>query len=171
MDRIGDQAGELEAVAREVRASLAFEHMIAAALVGGGISAGVSLLLRGGQLVAESALGLTEVLRAGLEALLFGVFVFLLAFAAAVAVFTPMYVLLEKNRVRKIWPFHLTALAVQYLTLSMLGEAPGFDSPARLLFLLPGVLIVWLFGRRIVPLWRAADLSAAAAPPGLRLIQ
>ncbi|NWG71325.1 MAG: hypothetical protein HXY23_06930 [Parvularculaceae bacterium] len=157
-------------IAREVRASLAFEHMLAAAMIGGGASASGALVLQLVRLAAETSLTLMTSLEALLRALTAGVVVFLLAFAASVAVFTPLYMVLEKNRVRTIWPFHLAALAVQLGVLAMLGLAPGFEAPWRVIYLLPGLLIVSLFGRRIAPLWRAAD-RAAPEVPGIRRVQ
>lgn len=156
--------------AREVRANIAFEHMLYAAIIGGGVSAAAALSLRVGALVVAGASDAISYFEAVVGSIFFGVVVFLIAFASAVAVFTPIYVLIEKSRMRKIWPFHIAAFAVQYVVLAALGEAPSFDSPARFLYLLPGALIVFLFGRRILPLWRAADLAAAQAGPSLRLV-
>lgn len=161
---------EQEIVAREVRASLAFEHMLAAAVTGGGASALGALVLQLVRLSVETSLTLMTFLEALLRALAAGVVVFLLAFAASIAVFTPLYLVLEKNRVRRIWPFYLAALAVQLGVLAMLGLAPGFEAPWRVIYLLPGLLIVYLFGRRIAHLWQAAD-RAAPEVPGIRRVQ
>jgi len=161
---------EQERIAREVRASLAFEHMIAAAVTGAAASVGGALVIDLGRLVVEASLSLTALLQALLQSLGVGVLVFLLAFASSIVVLTPLYIVLEKNRVRKIWPFYLAAAAVQFGVLAMLGAAPGFEAPWRVVYLLPGFLIVHMFGRRIVPLWRAADLAAAPAG-GVRLVQ
>lgn len=164
-----EPAEEQARVEREVRASLAFEHMLAAAVTGGAASAGGAFILNFARLAADASLDPTALLGALLQSLGAGVVVFLLAFAASVIVFTPLYMILEKNRVRKIWPFHGAALAVQVAILAMLGAAPGFEAPWRVIYLLPGFLIVHLFGRRIIPLWRAADRAGPAA--SFRLVQ
>jgi uncharacterized membrane protein len=156
-------------VEREVRASIAFEHMAAAAVGGGALSAAGFFTVRVVTLIAGGS-GAGALLDALLHSIVFGVVTFLVAFAAAIAVFTPLYVFLEKNRIRTIWPFHLAALFVQLAVLAALGLAPGFGAFHRFLYLLPGFLIVALFARRISPLWRAADRAAAEQAP-LRLVQ
>ena len=164
-------APDEEQVLREVRASLAFEHMAAAALFGGATSAAGYLLLLLAGMVLGGGLGFTALLDLLLRSMVFGVVVFLLGFAAAIAVMTPLYLVLEKNRVRRVWPFHLAAFLFSFAAVfAVMGRTPDLGDPGVLLYFLPGFLIVALFARRIVPLWRAADRAAAAAP-GLRLIQ
>lgn len=162
-----DETAEQGKFEREIRAGLAFEHLIGASVVGAAVSAAALLVLKNVVLIVEGAWGPASLVQTFSGALIFGFVVFLIAFAAAVVVGTPLFIALEKAKAREIWPFHAAAFFIQFGALSAIfGRAPTFDAPSMLLYFLPGALIVFLFGRSITPLWRAAERGGAAPAIG-----
>ncbi|MBB5519067.1 hypothetical protein [Amphiplicatus metriothermophilus] len=148
---------------RRVRAHVAFEHMIAAVLMGAALSGAALLALSNFFLLAKGAWSVGSFGGTVFGALRLAMLVFLIGFGAAVAVGVPLFQFLERIRMRRAWPYALAALAVQYGALWIVtGRQPLGEPPATFLFFAPGLLIAWLFARRIRPVWRAAERAESA---------
>lgn len=156
---------ENDEVWRRIRAHVAFEHMIAAVLMGALLSAAALFLLNNFFLLAEGAWNVGAFGGTVFSALRLAMLVFLIGFGAAVAVGVPLFQFLERIRMRRAWPYALAALAVEYAAFwVVVGRHPFGEPPATFLFFAPGLLIAWLFVRRIRPVWRAAEHVETASP-------
>lgn len=157
-----------DAVVASIRANIVFEKMIVSVLTVAGLAGAAHLLIGlGGRLVsgAFSPMGVMNALIA--SASFFALF-FLAGFATAAAIGIPLYRALEKAKVRKGWPYFLVGFLVSLGVLTILGAAPSAASPARALYLLPGLAAAFLFVRRMRPLWSAAE-RAETSPAVLKL--
>lgn len=147
-----------ERVYAEVRLNVAFENMVAAVLIGAAVSGAVLFVGNNLMLLAKGAWSFGALVSAAMGAFYFLFLAFLIGFLAAVVVATPLFVALERAKLRKTWPYVLAAIAVQYVALGvMTGGIPTFERPASLVFFAPGVLTAVLFGRRMRGAWRAAE--------------
>lgn len=158
-----------DAVVASIRANIVFEKMIVSALTVAG-PAGVAHFMIGlGGRIAAGAFSIggagTELFNAIGYAFLF----FLAGFAASAAVGIPLYRALERAKIRKMWPYALAAFALSFLILAAIGLAPSFETPARALYLVPGVAAAFLFGRKMRPFWLAAERAEAPPPAVLKL--
>ncbi|GAB4520061.1 MAG: hypothetical protein Kow00133_06220 [Amphiplicatus sp.] len=150
---------------RRIRAHVAFEHMIAAVLMGAVLSGAALFALNNSFLLAKGAWSVGAFGGTVFGALRLAMLVFLIGFGAAVAVGVPLFQSLERIRMRRAWPYAFAALIVEYVALwIVIGRQPLGEPPATLLFFAPGLLIAWLFVRRIRPVWRAAERAEGAAP-------
>lgn len=143
-------------VVASIKANIVFEKMIVSILSATAIAAAIRFAIgAGGGAFGSAALG------AATFALLF----FFAAFGAAVAVGVPLFLQLEKMKLRKAWPYALAAALVSFAILAAVGAAPAFEAPWRVLYLVPGVAAALLFARKMKPFWRAAERSEAPSPP------
>lgn len=150
-------------VVSAIRTNIVFEKMIVSVLTVAGAAGAVHWAISfaaGG--FSAGALG-SSFLRAATFTLLF----FFTAFAAAVAVGVPMFLQLEKRKLRMAWPYAVAAALVGLLVLSAAGAAPGFDAPWRALYLVPGVAAAILFANKMRPFWEAARRAEEAVTPAI----
>ncbi len=151
-----------ERIYAEVRANIAFEQMVVAVLISALISGACLLVVNNVILIAKGGWRLADALVTSLGAVQATFFIFLFGFAAAIVVGAPLFKALEKIRYRRVWPYGVAAVAVQYVILAIsLGRPPTLDTPAGLLFFAPGLMAAFLFGRFIRPLWAASERSSS----------
>lgn len=157
-------APDEQEVASQIRANIAFGHMVAAVLAGAAISgAGRFVLVNLAALVERAFSGYTLV-ESVIDSLWFACLVFLTGFGASVVVGVPLFMALERVKYRAAWPYIIAALGLEILAYSLIaGGIPVIATPATLLYLLPGVLIVFFFVRSVRPLWRAAKCAESAS--------
>ena len=144
-------------VVASIKANIVFEKMIASILTATALAAVIGFVVRIGGGLGAAALG------AATFALLF----FFAAFGASVALGVPLYLQLEKAKLRKAWPYALAAMLVSLAILAAVGAAPAFEAPWRALNLMPGVAAALLFARKMGPLWRAAERAESASAPAI----
>jgi hypothetical protein len=146
----------------QIRANVAFEHMVAAVLAGAALAGAGLLLVNGASLLAKGAFGPAAALDITVGALTAAFLTFLIGFFAAVLIGLPLFLALERAKLRSLWPYLLAALIVNYAALALLtGEPDLVRAPAGAIALLPGLVIALIFGARIRPLWRAAAREEA----------
>lgn len=150
-------------VMAQVRANIAFEHMVVAVLIGAAASGVVLFVVNNAFSAAKGAWTFATFASIAMGTIYFVFLAFLAGFLAAVVVAMPLFLVLEKLKVRKVWPYALAAAAVGFAALWVVQGRVPFDQPAEIVFLLPGVLMALLFGRRMRPIWRAAT-SAEMQP-------
>lgn len=159
------------AMLAELRSRAAFEHMLMSVLASAGVS---GLAVFGYENVAAIARGgwsFAALLPIALGAVWVVFLVFLIGFGATVAVGAPLYVALERARYRRLWPYLLVALAIQYLALLLLaGPPPLLDKPQTVVLFLPGTMAAVFFWLRIRPVWRAAEAKEREQPPVVRYL-
>ncbi|HBS32572.1 MAG TPA: hypothetical protein DEA40_12660 [Parvularcula sp.] len=139
-----------------IKANIVFEKMIASVLAATALAAAIRFTIGLGDGAGAALFG------AAAFALLF----FFAAFGAAVAVGVPLYLRLEKAKLRKAWPYALAAGIVSFLVLGALGAAPSYEAPWRALYGVPGVAAALLFARKMRPFWTAAARADAALAAG-----
>lgn len=149
-------------VASQIRANIAFEKMIASVLIVAGLSGAGHALLGIGERLSAGVLSPAGVGSAAFNAISFVFLFFLAGFAASVAVGIPLFLLTERAKVRKTWPFVLAALFVSFVFALAVGLAPSVEAPGRSLYLVPGLAAAIIFGRKMQPFWLAADRADAA---------
>ncbi|MEQ8176947.1 MAG: hypothetical protein RIC52_00015 [Amphiplicatus sp.] len=164
------QAREDELVA-QIKAHIAFEHMLVSVLIGAGVSAAALFVVNNAVSLAKGGWSLAIFLATGLDAVWFAFVVFLVGFGAVVAVGVPLFLALEKVPYRRLWPYILAAVILQYAAHALIfGPPPLFEKPATFLIFAPGLLMAGLFWRRIQPLWRAGKMENEAPKPPLRIV-
>jgi hypothetical protein len=142
----------------EIRARAAFECMLVAVLTTALVSGAAAFLLEGATTLVRAGLSISVLARAALVGIAVLATVFLSGFFASVAVGAPLFLALEKARMRKSWPYMVGALAVAFVTIWLVVGFPfDPDAPHRLLYFLPALLIAGLFARGMRPRWRAAE--------------
>lgn len=144
-------------VVASIKANIVFEKMIASALTATALAAAIRFAMGLGGDIGAALLG------AATFALLF----FFAAFGASVAVGVPLYLQLERMKLRAAWPYALAAALVSIAILAAVGAAPAFEAPWRALYVAPGVIAALLFARKMRPFWRAAERAEAAARPAV----
>lgn len=160
-----------EELVAQIRAHIAFEHMLVSVLIGAGVSAAALFLANNAISLAKGGWGLSILLSTGLDAVWFAFVVFLIGFGAVVVIGVPLFLALEKIRYRRIWPYLAAAAAFQYAAHALIfGPPPLFEQPASFLLFAPGLLMAGVFWRRIQPLWRAGGAAGEAQKPPLRLV-
>lgn len=145
-------------VVASIRANIVFEKMIASVLSVAAASGAAHLLVS----VAAGGLSPGAIGLAILSAATFTLLFFFSAFAGAVAVGVPLFLQLEKRKVRAAWPYAVAAFLVGLAVLAAAGMAPGFEAPWRAAYLVPGVAAALLFARKMRPFWRAAERAEQA---------
>lgn len=145
----------------QVRANIAFEHMVAAVLIAASVSGAALLLLNGFFLIAKGAGSLPGLFSIAMDAIYFTFLAFLIGFFASVLAGLPLFMGLERMKLRKAWPYVAVAVLIEYAVYSIQhGNVLMVDDlsfPAGIVLFLPGVLAALLFGRRMKPLWEAAE--------------
>jgi hypothetical protein len=150
----------------QIRAHVAFEKMVVAALISAAIC-GLSIgllefsrdLLRG-----VSIYGVTQ---AFIDTLAIAGFVFLGGFGGAAIVGIPIFRALDDARKGAWWPYLIAAIVLNLTILALAGVAPTFSDPSRFLWLAPGIMIALIYHFLMRPVFaqrrqRAASGSANA---------
>lgn len=154
-----------EQVFSQVRANIAFEHMLVAALTAS-VACGALKLFAGLVSYALHGWSLGGLFSAAYGAFAFACMSFLVGFFAAVVAGLPLFLALERAKLRKTWPYVVAAFFIECVTaLIAAGGALTFDdllANGRWMIFLPGVAAAVLFGRRMRPLWRAAERAETA---------
>lgn len=145
-------------VVASIKANIVFEKMIVSVLTATALAAAIRFAIGMG----DGALG-----AAALGAATFALLFFFAAFGAAVAVGVPLFLHLERAKLRKAWPYALAAAIVTFALLAAVGAAPAFEAPWRALYLVPGVAAALLFARKMRPFWLAAERAEAPSPPAV----
>jgi hypothetical protein len=156
----------------EIRANIAFEHMLVAMLTAAAASGGASLFLDLGSALFGGRFGFGPLFSSLWHAISFACIAFLVGFLAIVVAGLPLFLALERIKLRKVWPYVVAAIVIELIVAGVFaGGVPmlaDFARGGRWLFFLPGVLAAILFGRSIKPLWRAAE-RAETAPAVYRI--
>ncbi|MEO1252557.1 MAG: hypothetical protein AAFW81_09450 [Pseudomonadota bacterium] len=156
---------EREALLTEIRANVAFEHLIVAILAGAAASGAAFLIAKmAARLVAgASAAG---ALWAGLAgALVMASLFFVVGFGAGAAIITPLHKSLESAKRRQPWPYIAVAAGVAVLAFVAARLLPGFSAPGALagLGVFVGLVVLGaVFARRMRPVWLAAAKAEEA---------
>lgn len=155
-------ATDAERIAQSIRANVVFENLIVATLTVAALSGAahfsLSLIVR----AAGAGISPGGVVTALMGAFSFSAMFFLAGFAASAAIGIPLHLALERAKIRQIWPFALAAFAIGLAITSAVGLAPGFAAPWNALYLVPGLAVALLFGRKMRSLWRAAERAEQA---------
>ena len=166
-----DEARARRAIS-QIRANLAFEHMVMAVLIASAASAGALLFLLVGEALVIGGSLLRGIGGGIYGAMRFSFISFLAGFFAVVCVGLPLHVTLEKMKLRKVWPYVVAGVAIErvaaWFVLRRLPLATDFATPENFPLLLPGVIAALIFGRRMKPHWEAAE-RAESAPAVTRL--
>lgn len=161
-------APDQEEVASQIRANIAFGHMVAAVLAGTALSGTGRFILVNIAALFGGALSGYTLVESVIDSLWFACLIFLIGFGASVAVCVPLFMALERVKYRTAWPYFAVALLLELAAYTLMaGGVPVIATPATLLYLLPGVIIAYFFIRNIRPLWRAAK-RAETAPAVVR---
>ncbi len=164
-----------EALAEQIRANVAFEHIVVAVLAGAGACASMIFVLQLVLSLADSVGILAAAFSAILSALVYGLLFFLIGFAAGAVIVTPLFRLLENAKRRSGWPYGAAALGVAGAALIVAGALPGVEAPgfASIVAVIAASIVTSLiFARSMKPLWVAAaaeEAQAASAPVTFRL--
>ena len=150
----------------QIRANIAFEHMVMAVLTASAAGGALVFIVANGGAVAEGRWGLASFGGAAIAAVYFSFTSFLVGFFASVIVGLPLFTATERAKLRRVWPFVAAGIAVEIVAAGfMFGRIPAptdFASLETAPLLLPGVLAALIFGRRMAPLWRAAERAETA---------
>ncbi len=166
-----------EALIEQIRANVAFEHIVVSVLAGAGVCSAILLTLRVGALLITGSLSVSTLLSALFASVVFLFLFFLVGFAAGAAIVTPLFRALEKSRRRSGWPYGAAALGVAAASLIAATAVPAAQGPslaAVVSVIAASIVTSIIFARRMAPHWAAAEAAereAAAAPLGFRLPQ
>ena len=145
----------------QIRAHVAFEKMVVAALIAAvvcGVGVGLIELARD-VLRGPSLYGLTQAL---IDTLAVAGFVFLGGFGGAAIVGIPIFRALDDDRKAAWWPYLIAAVFLNLAILAMAGALPTFVDPARFLLLAPGAMIALIYHFLMRPVF--ANRAQQAAP-------
>lgn len=150
----------------QIRVNIAFEKLVFSVLTGAAIGGGLTLLLDLAGMVL-GGLSFGALLAALLNTLLASFLIFLIGFFASVAVGAPLFVWLEKNKRRNVWPYLAAACAVAIASFVVsaggLPQASDFTLKTLVQIFIPAIFIAVMFARLMVPVWRAAEKAEAEA--------
>ncbi|MEZ5895466.1 MAG: hypothetical protein R3C51_03615 [Parvularculaceae bacterium] len=155
----GDHQADDRLIA-QVRLNIAFEQLIVAALSSAAVSVACIVLFRIGALIWSGVWTVRATFMALYYGISFGAIFFLLAFAAAALVGAPLFRALEKAKYRKLWPYYFAAVLAGFFCTSALGSPVSVERPANIFLMVPGLLMVAIFGRLIRPFWSAHPFPA-----------
>jgi asparagine N-glycosylation enzyme membrane subunit Stt3 len=144
-----------------IRTNIVFEKMVVSVLTVAGAAGAVHWAIS----FAAGGFGAGALGSSFISAATFTLLFFFTAFAAAVVVAVPLFLQLEKRRLRFAWPYAVAAALVGLLVLSAAGAAPSFEAPWRALHLVPGVAAAILFARKMRPFWEAARRAEETVAP------
>lgn len=150
-----------EQLERELNARVAFEAMLAATLTTAAAAVPVYFCVALVAALMEGA-GLARLASICVGALSLGLSVFLGGFVGALALGVPLFLLLEKLKLRRGLHYVLGGVFGNTLVFSLLaGRPPSVLLPNDIAYLIPGAAIALIFLRRIAPMWRSS-LNARA---------
>lgn len=157
---------------RQIRANVAFEHMVMAALIAAAASGGVVFVFQSADAIFSGRWTVSALFGAAYNAMLFSFVAFLIGFFAVVAVGLPLFLMLERVKLRKVWPYAVAGAMIELIAagfvLKRIPLVTDFASLENAPLLIPGVLAALIFGRRMKPLWEAAA-RAETAPAIFRI--
>ena len=157
-----------QAIVDDVRMNVVFEQAILAGLAGAAVGGALRTLLETGVAISQSTPLFGIIVGFFLTLLQSSFLIFLGAFISAVAVVTPLFVALERMKLRQTWPFFVAAFAVVSLYLGLSKSRIDFFFALEwrdvVTVIAPAILITWLFTQRLRPLWRAAATREERAP-------
>jgi len=150
----------------QIRINVAFEQMIVAVLVGALVAGALTLLLDFGAAVTGGVVSFSVLLAAVLETFLVSFVVFIAGFLASILIGVPLFMALEKAKRRTMWPYLGVSLGVSISVFSFIvGHIPIADdvnaSIVATIFT-PAIVIAFVFGHLMQPIWRAATLADEA---------
>lgn len=160
---------ENDRVIASIRANIVFEKLIVSVLTVAAISGAAHFVISCVALFAAGALSQGAAAAALMAAIGFTFFFFIAGFGASLAIGIPLFKALEKEKLRRVWPYCLAAFAVGLVVLAAAGAAPSFDAPWRALYLAPGIAAAILFGRKMRPFWRSVEMGETAPAAVVRL--
>lgn len=149
-------------VVASIRTNIVFEKMIVSVLTVTALAGAAHLLVGFGTSAAAGGFGLGALGASVIAAATFSLLFFFSAFGAAVGLGVPLFLQLEKRKVRKAWPYVVMAAVASFFMLAAFGAAPAFEAPERAIYLAPGVAAALLFARKMKPFWIAAERADAA---------
>jgi len=160
---------ENDRVISDIRANIVFEKLIVSVLTIAAISGAAHLAISATIGLAKGAMSPGFLASAFVGAAAFAFSFFLAGFASSLAIGIPLFKALERQKLRKVWPYVLAAFAVTVAILAAAGAAPSFEAPWRALLCAPGVAAAILFGRKMRPFWIAAERAESDERDVLRL--
>ncbi len=155
----------------EIRANVAFEHLVAAIVSGAALAGAIFFVLDFAGLLFAGALSAPNLLALILKSFTLCIMVFLIGFLAGALIVTPMFKALEKAKRRTVWPYVAAATGVTGFSLIAVFSLPNAGAPDVALMIAviaAGLFIAFDFGRRMTPLWRAVERAEAQAVGNLR---
>ncbi|NOX83772.1 MAG: hypothetical protein GXP06_12470 [Alphaproteobacteria bacterium] len=150
----------------EIRANVAFEHLVAAIVSGAALAAAIFFVLDFAALVFAGALSAPNFLALILKSFTLCIMVFLIGFLAGALIVTRMFKALEKAKRRSVWPYLAASIGVTGFSLIMLFSLQNAGAPEMALIIAviaAGLFIAFDFGRRMSPLWRAVERAEEQA--------
>jgi hypothetical protein len=150
----------------EIRANVAFEHLVAAIVSGAALAAAIFFVLDFAGLVFAGALSAPNFLALILKSFTLCIMVFLIGFLAGALIVTSLFKTLEKAKRRSVWPYLAASIGVTGFSLIMLFSLPGagaLDLALIIAVIAAGLFIALDFGRRMSPLWRASERAEEQA--------
>jgi hypothetical protein len=160
---------KVERFERQLNARFAFEAMVGAALVAAIAYVAVYFVFEVLGAVVDGA-AIARLPAAAVGALTLGLTVFLGGFVGALVFGVPLFVILEKLKLRRSAHYVLGGvLANAVIFVLLIGRTPMWSELREVLFLTPGAAVAVLFLRRIAPLWKARPLRGEADTNIVRL--
>lgn len=164
-----EEESAAERFERELNARFAFEAMVGAALIAA--FAYLVIYFAFGTIGAVfEGKAIARLPAVAVGALALGLSVFLGGFVGALAVGVPLFVILEKLKLRRAAHYVLGGvLANAVIFVLLIGRTPIWSEPREVLFLTPGAAIALLFLRRIAPIWKVRQMRGESASNVIRL--
>lgn len=155
-----EQLKQEQEILAQIRAHVAFEKMVVAALISAAIcGVSVGLLALGRELLRGASIyGVTQ---AFIDMLAVSGFVFLGGFGGAAIVGIPIFRALDDTRKGAWWPYVLAALFLNLAILAMAGAMPSFADPKGFLLLAPGIMIALIYHFLMRPVFAQRTQSPA----------
>ncbi len=155
----------------EIRANVAFEHLVAAIVSGAALATAIFFVLGFAGLVFASALSAPNLLALILKSITLCIMVFLIGFLTGALIVTSLFKALEKAKRRSVWPYVAASIGVIGISLITLFSLPNAGAPDLALIIaviVAGLFIAFDFGRRMSPLWRASARAEEQAVGAVR---
>ncbi len=155
----------------EIRANVAFEHLVAAIVSGAALAGSIFFVLDLTGLFFAGALSAPNLLALILRSLTLCIMVFLIGFLAGALIVTSLFKALEKVKRRSVWPYLAASIGVIAISLITLFSLPNAGAPEMALIIAviaAGLFIAIDFGRRMTPLWRAVERAEEQTVGNLR---
>ena len=154
-----------EALVEQIRANVAFEHIVVSVLVGASLCGALAFALHLAVAVFGGGVSFSTLLAVIVAALILAFLFFLIGFAAGAVIVTPLFRALEKAKRRSGWPYGAAAIGVAVLSLIAADAMPGAAGPGvvgAVSVVTASLATAILFARRMEPLWAAARAEEAA---------